>query len=97
MRLDRLLRPRSVAIVGASERPSVGRTVVEAIDAIGFTGEVYPINPRYETLLGRKCYPSVADLPRDVDVLAFAVNNTRVLEQMQPAADRREAGLRARS
>src|SRR5436190_409526 len=88
MRLDRLLRPRSVAIVGASERPSVGRTIVEAIDAIGFTGEVYPINPRYDTLLGRQCYPSVADLPRDVDVLAFAVNNTRVLEQMQPAADR---------
>ena len=88
MRLERLLRPRSVAIVGASERPSVGRTLVEAMDAIGFKGEVYPVNPRYETLLGRKCYPSVADLPRDVDVLAFAVNHARVLEHMQPAADR---------
>jgi acyl-CoA synthetase (NDP forming) len=88
MSLDRLLRPRSIAIVGASERPSVGRTLVEALDGIGFRGEVYPINPRYESLLGRRCYASVADLPQDVDVLAFCVNHARVLEQMQPAADR---------
>src|SRR5437899_761595 len=88
MSLDRLLRPRSIAIVGASERPSVGRTLVEAIDGIGFRGDVYPINPRYESLLGRRCYASVADLPRDVDVLAFCVNHARVLEQMRPAADR---------
>ena len=88
MSLDRLLRPRSIAILGASERPSVGRTLVEALDAIGFRGEIYPINPRYETLLGRRCYASVADLPRDVDVLAFCVNHARVLEHMRPAADR---------
>src|SRR6266567_4637103 len=68
MPLDRLLRPRSIAIVGASERPSVGRTLVEALDGIGFRGDVYPVNPRYESLLGRRCYPSVADLPRGVDV-----------------------------
>ena len=88
MPLDRLLRPRSIAIVGASERPSVGRTLVEALDGIGFRGEVYPINPRYESLLGRRCYPSIAELPRDVDVVAFCVNHARVLEHMQPAADR---------
>ncbi|PYN30882.1 MAG: hypothetical protein DME01_25520 [Candidatus Rokuibacteriota bacterium] len=88
MPLDRLLRPRSIAIVGASERPSVGRTLVEALDGIGFRGDVYPINPKYESLLGRRCYPSVAELPRGVDVLAFCVNHARVLEQMQPAADR---------
>jgi acetate---CoA ligase (ADP-forming) len=88
MALDRLLRPRSIAILGASERPSVGRTLVEALDSIGFRGEIYPINPRYETLLGRRCYASVSELPRDVDVLAFCVNHARVLEHMRPAADR---------
>ena len=88
MSLDRLLRPRSIAILGASERPSVGRTLVEALDGIGFRGEIYPVNPRYERLLGRRCYPSVTELPRDVDVLAFAVNHARVLEHMRPAADR---------
>jgi acetate---CoA ligase (ADP-forming) len=88
MSLDRLLRPRSIAILGASERPSIGRTLVEALDGIGFRGDVYPINPKYESVLGRRCYPSVADLPRDVDVLAFCLNHARVLEHMRPAADR---------
>jgi len=88
MSLDRLLRPRSIAILGASERPSVGRTLVEALDAIGFRGDVYPVNPRYESVLGRRCYPSVAELPRDVDVLAVCVNHARVLEHMRPAVDR---------
>jgi acyl-CoA synthetase (NDP forming) len=88
MRLDALLRPRSIAILGASERPSIGRTLIESLDAVGFTGPVYPINPRYDTLLGRRCYASVAELPRDVDVLAFCVNHARVLEHMRPAAER---------
>src|SRR5206468_2559058 len=88
MRLDALLRPRSVAILGASERPSIGRSLVEALDTIGFRGAIYPINPRYETLLGRKCYASVSELPRDVDVLAVCVNHARVLEHMRPAAER---------
>ena len=51
MRLDALLRPRSIAILGASERPSVGRTLIEALDRLGFPGPLYPINPKYDTLL----------------------------------------------
>ncbi|HKW93071.1 MAG TPA: CoA-binding protein, partial [Methylomirabilota bacterium] len=90
--LDPLLKPRSVAVLGASERPSVGRTIVENLDRIGFAGEVYPINPRYETLLGRRCYRSVEDLPDGVDVLAFCVNHERVLDGLRPAARK---GIRA--
>src|ERR1041384_1048705 len=88
MRLDALLRPRSIAILGASERPSIGRSLLEALDTIGFKGEIYPINPRYETLLGRTCYASVGDLPHGVDALAICLNHDRVLEHMRPAADR---------
>src|SRR5229473_4816659 len=43
---------------------------------------------RLDALLGRKCYASVAELPRDVDVLAFCVNHARVLEHTRPAAER---------
>jgi acyl-CoA synthetase (NDP forming) len=79
-------------VLGASERPSVGRTIVENLDRIGFPGEVYPINPRYESLLGRRCYRSVEDLPDGVDVLAFCVNHERVLDGLRAAAKK---GVRA--
>jgi acetate---CoA ligase (ADP-forming) len=88
VRLDALLRPRSVAVLGASERPSIGRAVVESLERMGFPGEIYPINPKYETLLGRRCYPSIASLPPGVDCLAVCVNHERVLEHMRPAAER---------
>jgi acyl-CoA synthetase (NDP forming) len=90
--LEPLLRPRSVAVLGASDRPSPGRMVIESLDRIGFPGPIYPVNPKYETLFGRPCYPSVADLPEAPDVLAVCVGHARVLEHM-PAAARR--GVRA--
>jgi acetate---CoA ligase (ADP-forming) len=90
--LDALLKPRSVAVLGASERPSVGRTIVENLERIGFDGEIYPINPRYQTLLGRRCYGSVDELPGGVDVLAFCVNHERVVDGLRSAA---RQGVRA--
>ncbi|MGH6689392.1 MAG: acetate--CoA ligase family protein [Gammaproteobacteria bacterium] len=80
------MKPRSVAVLGASERPSVGRTIVENLDRMGFAGAIYPINPRYETLLGRRCYHAVEELPAGVDVLAFCVNHERVLDGLRAAA-----------
>ena len=89
MDLAPLLTPRSVAVLGASDRPSVGRMIMEGLERIGFPGEIYPINPKYPELNGRRCYASVAELPDGVDVLAFCVNHTRVLEHFAPAAERR--------
>ena len=79
-------------MLGASERPSVGRTIVENLQRIGFPGAIYPINPRYESLLGLRCYRALEDLPAGVDVLAFCVNHERVLEGLRSAADH---GVRA--
>ena len=79
-------------MLGASERPSVGRTIVENLERMGFAGEIYPVNPRYETLLGRRCYRSVEELPDGVDVLAFCVNHERVLDGLRSAAAK---GVRA--
>ena len=79
-------------MLGASERPSAGRTVVQNLERIGFAGEIFPINPRYKTLLGRRCYRSVEELPDGVDVLAFCVNHERVLDGLRSAAKK---GVRA--
>ena len=63
MQLDALVKPRSVAIVGATDRPSPARTIIESLGAIGFTGPIYPVNPKYPTVLNLTCYPSLTDLP----------------------------------
>ena len=67
--LDRLLRPRSVAVIGASADPSktAGRPVAY-LQKHGFAGAIYPINPRVDTLAGLTCYPSVSALPQVPDV-----------------------------
>ena len=92
MQLERLLKPRSVAVVGASDRPSLGRIIVESLGRIGFTGPVYPVNPKYQTVLNLTCYPSLADLPQAPDLVAFCVSSSRVIEQLELAAER---GVRA--
>jgi acyl-CoA synthetase (NDP forming) len=81
--LQPLLAPRSVAVLGASERAPIGRAIVESLDRLGFAGAVYPINPRYETLLGRPCYPSLRALPAAPDVVAFCVNYTRIIDEFR--------------
>ena len=72
MRLDPLVRPRSVAIVGATDRGGPGRAVMESLGAIGFTGAIYPVNPKYPTVLNTTCYPSLTDLPEAPDVVVFS-------------------------
>jgi acetyltransferase len=66
--LDVTLAPRSVALIGASERAgSVGRVVLENVRAT-FAGAIYPVNPKYGELFGLQCYRHVADLPEHPDV-----------------------------
>lgn len=67
--LDRLFEPRSVAIVGASQRPGrIGTTVLDNMAGAGFAGALWPVNPKYDTLLGIACHPRVAALPAAPDL-----------------------------
>lgn len=67
--LDESFRPRSVAVIGASDRPgSVGRVVLANIVAGGFAGAIYPVNPKYRAVQGLKCHARVADLPMAPDL-----------------------------
>ncbi|MFN2519033.1 MAG: acetate--CoA ligase family protein [Jatrophihabitantaceae bacterium] len=72
--LDPLLAPRSVAVVGASERPgSSGCQVLCNILEGGFTGTVHAVNPRHASVLGVPCVPSPAELPMAPDLAVVAV------------------------
>jgi len=71
--LKTLLEPKSVAIIGAGEREgSLGRTLVVNMLGAGFKGKLYPINPKYEKILGVQAYPSILDVPGEVDLAVIA-------------------------
>jgi len=71
--MSALLDPKAVAVVGASQRQSRGTSILLNIIEAGFAGDVFAVNPRYQEAHGRKCFPSVSDLPASVDCLAIAV------------------------
>ena len=67
--LTPLLAPRSIAIVGASESTDSWAPEIErSLRHVGFRGDLFPVNPKYETVWGRRCVASVGDLPRGVDL-----------------------------
>ena len=85
--IRRMLDPASIAVVGATPRPQYGgrflRSVLEAQDRV----RVYPVNPRYEEILGVSCYASLADLPESPDLVGVIVPYHQVLPVLKQAAD----------
>jgi acyl-CoA synthetase (NDP forming)/GNAT superfamily N-acetyltransferase len=72
--LSHLLRPASVAVVGASREPgSVGRAILHNIVTSGFGGAVHAVNPRAQTVEGVRCVASIGDLPESVDLAVITV------------------------
>ncbi|WP_399083564.1 acetate--CoA ligase family protein [Streptomyces sp. BBFR2] len=72
--MERLMRPRSVAVIGASAAPGkIGNSVLRNLIDGGFPGEIHPVHPKADDILGRKAYRSVRDVPGEVDVAVFAI------------------------
>jgi acetyl-CoA synthetase len=84
--LTRLFRPASIAVVGASERPgSYSSQTLENLDAIGYEGAVYGVNPKRTEAHGKPCFPSVSDLPEPVDALVVAIPAAAVADVVEEA------------
>lgn len=87
--LSRLLRPRSVAVVGASDKPgALGATLITNLDRAGFAGPIYPINPKRDAIGARPCLAAVDDLPEGVDVAVLAIPRPAVLDTVRALAAR---------
>ncbi|MEV6234170.1 acetate--CoA ligase family protein [Saccharopolyspora shandongensis] len=72
--MQRLMNPRSVAVIGASnEDGKIGNSVMKNLINGGYAGEIHPINPKADEILGRKAYRSITDVPGEVDVAVFTV------------------------
>jgi acyl-CoA synthetase (NDP forming) len=79
--LDLLFRPRSVAIAGASTNvDSAGHDYVRSLKEFGFSGPVYPINPKADEVAGYRAYPNLAAIPGDVDLVISCIPASGVLD-----------------
>ncbi|QIK42531.1 acetate--CoA ligase family protein [Pontivivens nitratireducens] len=77
--LDHIFRPRSVAIVGASNDPSrISGRPLRYLKERGYKGKIYPINPTRDVVQGMKAWPSLADLPEAPDVAILAIPSTLI-------------------
>jgi acyl-CoA synthetase (NDP forming) len=88
--LDRLLRPKSVAVIGASDKPgSLGASVLSNLERNRFSGAIYPVNPKRERIGTLPCLPSVEALPDGLDVAVLAIPRAAVVETIHALAERK--------
>jgi acyl-CoA synthetase (NDP forming) len=87
-----LFVPRSVAVIGAStDKDSIGGKLFHNILSEGFTGPLYPVNPKAKVVNSVRAYPSIIDVPDEVDLAFIVVPRRSVIEVVQQCAD---AGVR---
>ena len=87
------LSPKSIAIIGASDkRGSVGSTITSNI-MNGFTGNVYPVSPTRETVFYKKAYKSVIDIPKPVDLAVIVIKNTLVADVLEECGKKKVKGV----
>ena len=85
--MEKFFTPKSVAIIGASAKPGkIGNSVLDALGKHDFNGKVYPINPKEESILGIKCYPSLDAIDAKVDLVVVCVNLSVTVPIMKTCA-----------
>ncbi len=85
-RLDPLLQPRSIALVGATPNPArIGGMPLDHLRHFGYAGAVYPINPKYERVFDWRCWPDLESLPETPDLLVLAIAAEDVVAMLRRA------------
>src|SRR5258706_11834335 len=91
--LEKLLNPKSIAIVGASDNIGPGFNAWKALEHVGFAGKVHLVNPNKPVLFDQKTYPALREIEGDVDAVFVAVKAESVLEVAQQAAAKKAGGM----
>ena len=88
--MERMFRPRGIAVVGASDSAGkIGNSVMKNLVDGGFEGEIYPVNPKADEILGKKAYADVSDLPDDgIDLAVFAIPAKFVPDTLAKVGDK---------
>jgi acetyl coenzyme A synthetase (ADP forming)-like protein len=87
--MTRMMNPKAVAVIGASDQEGkIGNSVMRNLINGGYTGGIHPINPKADEIMGRKAYKSVKDIPGDVDVAVFAIPAKFVPAALEECGDK---------
>jgi acetyl coenzyme A synthetase (ADP forming)-like protein len=91
--MNRIMKPRAIAVIGASnEDGKIGNSVMKNLVNGGYQGDIYPINPKGGEVLGLKAFPSINDVPGNVDVTVFAVPTKFVAGALEQCGQKGVAG-----
>jgi acetyl coenzyme A synthetase (ADP forming)-like protein len=91
--MNRIMKPQAVAVIGASaEDGKIGNSVMKNLINGGYEGEIYPVNPKADEILGLKAFRSITDVPTDVDVAVFAVPAKFVPAALEQCGEKGVAG-----
>jgi len=91
--MNRIMKPDAVAVVGASaESGKIGNSVMKNLINGGYQGAIYPIHPSAESILGKKAYKSVKDVPGVIDVAVFAIPAKFVAQALVEVGEKKIPG-----
>jgi acetyl coenzyme A synthetase (ADP forming)-like protein len=91
--MNRIMKPNAVAVIGASaENGKIGNSVMKNLINGGYQGTIYPIHPSAESILGRKAYKSVKDVPGEIDVAVFAIPAKFVAQALTEVGEKKIPG-----
>jgi len=91
--MNRIMKPKAIAVIGASnEEGKIGNSVMKNLINGGYKGDIFPINPKSDEVLGKKAYKSITDVAGDVDVAVFAVPAKFVAGALEQCGEKGVAG-----
>ena len=91
--MNRIMKPKSVAVIGASaENGKIGNSVMKNLINGGYKGEIYPIHPKADEIMGKKVYKSVKDIPGEVDIAVFAIPASLVAGALIECGEKKVVG-----
>ncbi len=91
--MNRIMKPKAVAVIGASaENGKIGNSVMKNLINGGYKGEIYPIHPKADEIMGKKVYKSVKDVPGGIDVAVFAIPASLVAPALIECGEKKIVG-----
>src|SRR5712672_1170168 len=91
--MNRIMKPKAVAVIGASaENGKIGNSVMKNLINGGYKGEIYPIHPKADEIMGKKAYKSVKDVPGEIDIAVFAIPANFVAAALTECGEKKIVG-----